>query len=138
MSIFYHFKYVYKTETSHLSVSLYTDDENGPKLSSYLGQGSNGTVKMVKIESDEKVTKCDESSSIIGISRLDVLKDGNEEVVICTANGLTHIVSTKINQDIIRYHHKKGKNLQKDKKSTYRNNFDKKLCLSLTKICIVD
>ena len=95
------------TEKSHLSVSLYTDEaSSGPALSSFLGRGPNGTIKLVN--KDEKCTKSDELSSIIGISRLDVLKDGNEEVVICNANGLTHIVSTKINQDIIRYHHKKG------------------------------
>ncbi|CAG5085549.1 Oidioi.mRNA.OKI2018_I69.PAR.g10923.t1.cds [Oikopleura dioica] len=58
--------------------------------------------------------ECDENLSteitapIISVSKLDVLKDGNEELVICTDNGLTYIISTNPNQDIIKYHHRRG------------------------------
>jgi len=57
---------------------------------------------------------CDEelsteiSAPIISVSKLDVLKDGNEELVVCTDNGLTYIISTNPNQDIIKYHHRRG------------------------------
>jgi hypothetical protein len=57
---------------------------------------------------------CDEELSteitapIISVSKLDVLKDGNEELVVCTDNGLIYIISTNPNQDIIKYHHRRG------------------------------
>merc|ERR1712123_117016 len=37
----------------------------------------------------------------------DVVRD-DAEVVICSANGLTHILASNPNQEIIRYHHQKG------------------------------
>merc|ERR1712179_269330 len=49
-----------------------------------------------------------DDAEVVGYSKLDVLKDGNEEVVICSANGLTHILASNQNQEIIRYHHQKG------------------------------
>ena len=49
-----------------------------------------------------------DDAEVVGYSKLDVLKDGNEEVVICSANGLTHILASNPNQEIIRYHHQKG------------------------------
>jgi len=101
------------TDDSRLVVSLFRDDpHSGPYLSSFLAKDQNQDHNLILCPAGNAagngLNKCEELSSIIGISKLDVLKDGKEEVVICNANGLTHIISAKPHQDIIRYHHKKG------------------------------
>ena len=63
----------------------------------YPHKGPQQSVKLVSKEEDSEIS--DESAAIIGISRLDVLKDDNEEVVLCNANGLTHIISAKWDQE---------------------------------------
>ena len=60
-------------------------------------QGPQQSVTLVSKEENCEIS--DESAAIIGISRLDVLKDDNEEVVLCNANGLTHIISAKWDQE---------------------------------------
>lgn len=80
--------------------------KRGPVLTSFLSRDSNRELGLS--DQSSKLQQVQEDAEIIGFSKLDVLSDDNEEVVICNATGLTYILSSKTNQEIIRYHHRKG------------------------------
>lgn len=96
------------TQQCQLSALFLEDSEsNGPILTSFLSR--NNSKELVLSNKDSTLPQVQENSEIVGFSKLDVLSDDNEEVVICNATGLTYILSSKTNQEIIRYHHRKGK-----------------------------
>ena len=98
------------SQQCRLAAKFFISDENGPKLTSFLAckQHSELVLEFLEANSTSHATPVQEDSEIVGYSKLDVLSDGNEEVVICNSNGLTYILSSKPKQEIIRYHHRKG------------------------------
>ena len=96
------------TQQCQLSALFLEDSQSdGPILTSFLSR--NNSKELVLSNKDSTLPQVQENSEIVGFSKLDVLSDDNEEVVICNATGLTYILSSKTNQEIIRYHHRKGK-----------------------------
>ena len=96
------------SQKCRLSATFFEDDAaNGPVLTSSLSRLDDQLIlSELGEKSNGDVVRDD--AEVVGYSKLDVLKDGNEEVVICSANGLTHILASNPNQEIIRYHHQKG------------------------------
>jgi len=93
------------SQKCRLSAKFFEDDASGPIMTSFMSRDdSQLTLSPYKSASDVVL----DDAEVVGYSKLDVLKDGNEEVVICSANGLTHILASNPNQEIIRYHHQKG------------------------------
>ena len=95
------------TQQCQLSALFLEDSQSdGPVLTSFLAR--NDSKELELSDKDSTLPQVQENSEIVGFSKLDVLSDNNEEVVICNATGLTYILSSKTNQEIIRYHHRKG------------------------------
>jgi len=99
------------SQQCRLAAKIFINTKNGLKLNSFLACKEGSELVLEFVDSDlskSEAKQVEEDSEIVGYSKLDVLSDGNEEVVICNSNGLTYILSSKPKQEIIRYHHRKG------------------------------